>query len=294
TVALVGESGSGKSVTSLSIMQLLPRDAARITGQVRFRGTDLLALSPRQMNAIRGNDIAMIFQEPMTSLNPVMTVGAQIAEVLMTHKGIGHAEALDRAATMLERVRIPSARRRAGDFPHEFSGGMRQRVMIAIALACNPTLLIADEPTTALDVTVQAQVMDLLKDIQREERMSMLFITHDMGVVAEMADRTGVMYQGDIVETGPTTQVFEAPQRPYTRALLSAIPRLGAMAGTDRPMRFPVVDKETGQSDVPVAVGDTVRTDLPPVLTAERVVTRFDLRSPLLRRVVSRVHAVED
>ncbi len=294
TVALVGESGSGKSVTSLSIMQLLPRDAARITGQVRFRGTDLLALSPRQMNAIRGNDIAMIFQEPMTSLNPVMTVGAQIAEVLMTHKGIGHAEALDRAATMLERVRIPSARRRVGDFPHEFSGGMRQRVMIAIALACNPTLLIADEPTTALDVTVQAQVMDLLKDIQREERMSMLFITHDMGVVAEMADRTVVMYQGDIVETGPTTQVFEAPQRPYTRALLSAIPRLGAMAGTDRPMRFPVVDKETGQSDVPVAVGDTVRTDLPPVLTAERVVTRFDLRSPLLRRVVSRVHAVED
>src|SRR5690606_40727344 len=197
TVALVGESGSGKSVTSLSIMQLLPRDAARITGQVRFRGTDLLALSPRQMNAIRGNDIAMIFQEPMTSLNPVMTVGAQIAEVLMTHKGIGHAEALDRAATMLERVRIPSARRRAGDFPHEFSGGMRQRVMIAIALACNPTLLIADEPTTALDVTVQVQVMDLLKDIQREERMSMLFITHDMGVVARSEEHTSELQSSE-------------------------------------------------------------------------------------------------
>ena len=294
TVALVGESGSGKSVTSLSIMQLLPRDGARITGSVRFKGTDLLSLSPRRMNEIRGNDIAMIFQEPMTSLNPVMTVGDQIAEVLMAHKGLGHADALNHAATMLERVRIPSARRRVRDYPHEFSGGMRQRVMIAIALSCSPTLLIADEPTTALDVTVQAQVMDLLKDIQREERMSMLFITHDMGVVAEMADRTMVMYQGDIVESGPTVQVFEAPAQPYTRALLSAIPRLGAMAGTDRPMRFPVVDKRTGESDVPVAVADTVRMDLPPVLEAQGVVTRFDLRSQLLRRVVARVHAVED
>lgn len=294
TVAIVGESGSGKSVTSLSIMQLLPPDTSRIQGQVNFGGTDLLKLSPREMNAIRGNDIGMIFQEPMTSLNPVMTVGDQIAEVLMAHRGLGHAEALKYATAMLERVRIPSARNRVKDFPHEFSGGMRQRVMIAIALACNPTLLIADEPTTALDVTVQAQVIDLIREIQREQRMSVLFITHDMGVVAEMADRTVVMYNGEIVEAGPTVDVFDHPKRPYTRALLSAIPRLGSMAGTDRPMRFPVVNKETGESDTPRAVPNTVRTDLEPVLTARNVVVRFNLRSQLLRRVVARVHAVEN
>jgi len=294
TVAIVGESGSGKSVTSLSIMRLIPTDIGRVSGNIRLGRHDMLRLTRKQLQQVRGNDVAMIFQEPMTSLNPVMTVGEQIAETLIAHKGITSEQATAEAVRLLERVRIPGARERLKHFPHEFSGGMRQRVMIAIALACKPQLLIADEPTTALDVTVQAQVLELIKEIQDEEQMSVLFITHDMGVVAEIADRTIVMYNGDLIETGTTEAIFSAPTQPYTRALLSAVPRLGSMSGHHKPMRFPVVDKKTGDVDTPKEVGDTVRTDVPPVLTVKNLVTRFDIRSAMLRRVVGRIHAVED
>src|ERR687894_930893 len=196
TVAIVGESGSGKSVTALSILRLLPLDTSRITGRVILKGRDLLGLPNAEMRRVRGDDIAMIFQEPMTSLNPVLTIGFQIAEALMLHRRLSRAEADAETVRLLEKVRIPNAGARLHDYPHRFSGGMRQRVMIAMALACRPQLLIADEPTTALDVTIQAQILDLIKSLQEEEGMSVLFITHDMGVVAEIADRTEVMNDG--------------------------------------------------------------------------------------------------
>ena len=204
TVAIVGESGSGKSVTALSIMRLLPRDTSRVTGRVILKGRDLLGLPNAEMRRVRGDDIAMIFQEPMTSLNPVLTIGFQIAEALMLHRRLSRTQADAETVRLLEKVRIPNARARLDDYPHRFSGGMRQRVMIAMALACRPKLLIADEPTTALDVTIQAQILDLIKSLQDEEGMSVLFITHDMGVVAEIADRTVVMLDGEAVESGPT------------------------------------------------------------------------------------------
>ena len=234
TLALVGESGSGKSVTSLSIMRLIPTPPGEIAaGQVRFRGRDgqvrdLLALSERQMRRVRGNEIGMIFQEPMSSLNPLLDVGEQIAEVLRLHRGLGRAAARQQAGAMLERVHIPDARRRLSDYPHQMSGGMRQRVMIAIALACHPALLIADEPTTALDVTIQAQVLQLLRELQAELGMGILFVTHDLGVVAEIADRVAVMYAGRIVEQGDVRDLFAAPLHPYTQALLHSIPSSGA------------------------------------------------------------------
>jgi peptide/nickel transport system ATP-binding protein len=293
TVALVGESGSGKSVSALSILRLLPRDASRIGGRVRFEGRELLAAPEAEMRRVRGDSIAMIFQEPMTSLNPVLTIGFQIAEALIRHRGLSRSAAEAEALRLLDKVRIPAARSRLHEYPHRFSGGMRQRVMIAMALACRPKLLIADEPTTALDVTIQAQILDLIKSLQDEEGMSVLFITHDMGVVAEIADRTVVMYRGRAVEAGPTARIFDAPAEPYTRALLAAVPRLGTMAGRPRPMRFPVVDRATGLAAPTPETPDTVRAAERPVLEVRDLTTRFDIRSGILGRVTGRVHAVE-
>ncbi|WP_345822614.1 ABC transporter ATP-binding protein [Methylobacterium fujisawaense] len=293
TVALVGESGSGKSVSALSILRLLPRDASRIGGSVRFGGRELLTAPEAEMRRVRGDSIAMIFQEPMTSLNPVLTIGFQIAEALIRHRGLSRSAAEAEALRLLDKVRIPAARSRLHEYPHRFSGGMRQRVMIAMALACRPKLLIADEPTTALDVTIQAQILDLIKSLQDEEGMSVLFITHDMGVVAEIADRTVVMYRGRAVEAGPTARIFDAPAEPYTRALLAAVPRLGAMAGRARPMRFPVVDRATGLAAPTPETPDTVRAAERPVLEVRDLTARFDIRSGLLGRVTGRVHAVE-
>ncbi len=227
TLAIVGESGSGKSVTSLSIMRLVPSPPGKITaGSVMFRGRDLLRLPERAMRRIRGNEIGMIFQEPMSSLNPLLTVGEQIAEVARAHRGLGRAAAWRHAIDMLARVRIPDPALRAEEYPHRLSGGMRQRVMIAMALACHPSLLIADEPTTALDVTIQAQILDLMRGLQAELAMSVLFITHNLGVVAEIADRVAVMYAGRIVEQGTVSAVFARPLHPYTIALLASIPHV--------------------------------------------------------------------
>ena len=212
TVAIVGESGSGKSVTAMSIMRLLPERTSRVTGTIRLGDTDLLSLPETQMQDIRGNDIAMIFQEPMTSLNPVLTVGRQIAEAIIRHRSVSKAQARVETVRLLERVRIPAAASRFDEYPHQLSGGMLQRVMIAMALACRPRLLIADEPTTALDVTVQAEILQLIKVLQDEENMAVLFITHDMGVVAEIADRTVVMFRSRALETGATEQIFARPR----------------------------------------------------------------------------------
>ena len=294
TVAVVGESGSGKSVTALSIMRLTPPGSSRIEGSVRLGGRELLDLPDAAMCKVRGGEIAMIFQEPMTSLNPVLTIGFQIAETLILHRGLSRAEAEAETVRLLDKVRIPAARSRLHDYPHRFSGGMRQRVMIAMALACRPKLLIADEPTTALDVTIQAQILELIKLLQQDEGMSVLFITHDMGVVAEIADRTVVMYNGEEVETGATETIFASPRKPYTKALLSAVPRLGSMRGRARPMRFPVVDRSTGASDVPREVPDTVKAAERPVLEVAGLTTRFEIRSGLIASVRGRVHAVEN
>jgi oligopeptide/dipeptide ABC transporter ATP-binding protein len=229
TLAIVGESGSGKSVTSLSIMRLLPKKIGQISrGEIRLRGKDLAKLSEKEMRAIRGNDIGMIFQEPMTSLNPVHTIGQQIAEVVIEHQKLSKAEANKRAIEMLQIVGIPEPARRAAQFPHEMSGGMRQRAMIAMALACEPSVLIADEPTTALDVTIQAQILDLMRNLQERLGMAIVFITHDLGVVAEMAQRVVVMYAGQVVETGTVEELFSQPLMPYTAGLMQSIPRMGA------------------------------------------------------------------
>lgn len=226
TLALVGESGCGKSVTALSILRLVPEPPARIRGRIDFRGRDLLALSPAEVRDVRGKDISMIFQEPMTSLNPAYTVGDQISEAVMAHGRVKKKAAWERAVEMLGLVGIPSAAQRAGEYPHQMSGGMRQRVMIAMALACNPKLLLADEPTTALDVTIQAQILDLIRKLVRELDTALILITHDLGVVAEMAQRMAVMYAGRIVEEGTVEAVFAAPCHPYTRGLMDSIPRL--------------------------------------------------------------------
>ncbi|WP_375449861.1 ABC transporter ATP-binding protein [uncultured Devosia sp.] len=228
TLAIVGESGSGKSVTSLSIMRLLPKKVGRISrGTIRLRGKDMVGLSEREMRAIRGNDIGMIFQEPMTSLNPVHTIGTQIAEVVVQHDKLNKKAAHQRAIEMLELVGIPEPARRADQYPHQMSGGMRQRAMIAMALACEPSVLIADEPTTALDVTIQAQILDLMRNLQARMGMAIVFITHDLGVVAEMADRVVVMYAGQVVETGTVAEIFTKPLMPYTSGLMQSIPRMG-------------------------------------------------------------------
>ena len=225
SLALVGESGSGKSITALALMGLLPEPSVTVGGgSIRFRGADLLAMPRRERRRITGREIAMVFQEPMTSLNPVMRAGDQIVEMIRTHERVGRRAAMARAAELLAAVRMPEPAARLRAWPHQLSGGQRQRVMIAIALACRPKLLIADEPTTALDVTVQAQILSLLRDLQREMNMAMLFITHDLGVVANIADRVAVMYCGRIVETGPVRDIFRTPSHPYTRGLLDCIP----------------------------------------------------------------------
>ncbi|HKF64070.1 MAG TPA: ABC transporter ATP-binding protein, partial [Dongiaceae bacterium] len=294
TVALVGESGSGKSVTALSIMRLLPKGASRIEGRILLGGRDVLSLSRAEMQQVRGNDCAMIFQEPMTSLNPVFTIGRQISEALVVHRGLGQDQARAETIRLLERVRIPNAASRFAEYPHQFSGGMRQRVMIAIALACHPKLLIADEPTTALDVTIQGQILDLIKSLQQEEGMSVLFITHDMGVVAEIADRTIVMYRGEAVEAGSTEQIFMHGRHPYTRALLSAVPRLGSMAERSWPVRFPVIDMATGTRSEPGEVAGTVESAEAPVLEVRNLRKYFDIYSGVFGRKTGAIHAVED
>jgi len=237
TLAIVGESGSGKSMTALSVLGLLPAKGARIgAGQVMFEGQDLARLSERQMRRIRGNRIAMVFQEPMTSLNPTMRVGEQIGESLRAHKGVSRAEARRQAVQLLLQVGIPSAQTRLDDYPHQFSGGMRQRVMIAMAIACQPTLLLADEPTTALDVTIQAQVLAVLNELKASQGMSMVFITHNLGAVALIADRVAVMYAGEIVELAPVADLYARPVHPYTEALLAAMPRVDRVNEDLRPI----------------------------------------------------------
>jgi oligopeptide transport system ATP-binding protein len=231
TLGIVGESGCGKSVTALSLLGILPRAGRVPSGRALFDGRDLLQLSDRQLRKIRGKDIAMIFQDPMTSLNPVLTIGRQITEALETHFDMKRKEAQNRAAELLDRVGIPSAHKRIRDYPHQFSGGMRQRAMIAMALACRPKLMIADEPTTALDVTIQAQILDLLRELVAEGDAALILITHDLGVVAGMCERVNVMYAGMFMETGSATQLFANPRHPYTVGLLQSIPRLDAARG---------------------------------------------------------------
>ncbi len=309
TVAVVGESGSGKSVTALSIMRLVEHGGGSIVGGrmlfARSGGAqvDLARADNATLRAIRGAEIAMIFQEPMTSLNPVFPAGEQIAESIRLHQRKDASSARAEALRMLEQVRIPEARSVLDRYPHQLSGGMRQRVMIAMALSCKPTLLIADEPTTALDVTIQAQILTLIRMLQDEMRMAVMFITHDMGVVAEIADRVVVMYQGEKVEAGATEAVFAAPANPYTRALLAAVPRLGALQDEDAPRKFAL----PGASSVAPAAGGgdarivdaaapatrPVGSDHPPLLRVRGLTTRFDLRSGFLGRVRRRVHAVE-
>ncbi len=227
TLGVVGESGCGKSVTALTILRLIPMPPGKIvSGQIRFKGQSILDLSPREMRKIRGNQISMIFQEPMTSLNPVFTVGEQIAEVFRVHRKMSRREAWDESVRMLDLVKIPSPRRRAGEYPHQMSGGMRQRVMIAMALACDPDLLIADEPTTALDVTVQAQILNLMENLKAELNSSIIMITHDLGIIAEISDEVVVMYAGQIVEHASVHAIFESPRHPYTQGLLRSIPKI--------------------------------------------------------------------
>jgi peptide/nickel transport system ATP-binding protein len=226
TLGVVGESGCGKSVTVLAVMGLLPKQDCDVSGAIRFDGIDLLRLPDRKLRDLRGDRLAMIFQEPMTSLNPSYTIGEQIIEAIVRHRGVSRGEARGRAIEMLRRVRIPSPEERIDDYPHRLSGGMRQRAMIAIALACDPELLIADEPTTALDVTIQAQILDLMRDLKAESGAAIILITHDLGVVAEVCDEVAVMYAGQIVERAPAAALFEEPQHPYTLGLMGSIPRL--------------------------------------------------------------------
>ena len=290
TLAIVGESGSGKSVTALSITRLIDHTGGHITGgRILFtdrtgRQRDLVGETAEAMRRLRGPEMAMVFQEPMSSLNPVLRIGDQIAEAVMLHQGLGNAAALAEARRLLEHVRIPEAERQLQRYPFQLSGGMRQRVMIAMALSCRPRLLIADEPTTALDVTVQAQVLRLLRSLQREYGMALIFITHDMGVVAEMADRVLVMRDGVKVEEGDAVRLFDVPEHPYTRALLNAVPVLGSLAGQALPAPFP----EEGRAVLPQA---TVRPDLPPVLDVTGLTTRFEVRRWF--RLAGRIHAVE-
>jgi len=300
TLAIVGESGSGKSVTSQTIMRLADMSGATYSsGRILFNtdnGTsDLLSLSQQEMRRIRGNDIAMIFQEPMTSLNPVYTIGDQICEAIQLHEGKSKALALQDSQRLLEMVRLPNADQMLKRYPHQLSGGMRQRVMIAMALACKPKLLIADEPTTALDVTIQAQILAIIADLQKELDMAVIFITHDMGVVAEIADDAVVMWKGKKVEEGSVKSLFESPKHPYTQTLLAAVPKLGSMTGLQYPKRFPVTIME---DDKHLIVGeeveqDTAKYDEPPLLKVEDIEVRFDIAKRLFKGVTHRIHAVE-
>jgi len=296
TLAIVGESGSGKSVTSLALMRLVEQGGGKISqGEMQLRRrngeiVDLMNATQPAMRNLRGADMAMIFQEPMTSLNPVFPVGEQIAESIRLHQNKDHRAARAEALRMLDLVRIPEARNILDSYPHQLSGGMRQRVMIAMALSCKPALLIADEPTTALDVTIQAQILQLIRVLQKEMQMGVIFITHDMGVVAEIADRVLVMHQGNSVETGEVNAIFRSPQAPYTQTLLAAVPKLGSMAGKPLPARFPA---PTQQESDPELIQNTLTPGVPPILQVRDLVTRFDLRSGIFNRVTRRVHAVE-
>ncbi|MEZ0168618.1 dipeptide ABC transporter ATP-binding protein [Microvirga sp. TS319] len=295
TLAIVGESGSGKSVTSLSAMRLADMMGAKfVGGRILFDGTDLLKASQKEMRSIRGKEIAMIFQEPMTSLNPVFTIGDQICEVLMLHEKMGKASAMAEARRLLDMVRLPDSAALLGRYPHQLSGGMRQRVMIAMALACRPKLLIADEPTTALDVTIQAQILNIMRDLQTTLGMGMVFITHDMGVVAEMADDVVVMWKGRKVEEGPVGEIFANPRHAYTQTLLSAVPRLGSMAGEEFPKRMPLTVLQNGE---PTMVGEervqnTAKYDEKPLLSVKDLFVRFDIRKTILGKVTHRLSAV--
>ncbi|ALV59467.1 MULTISPECIES: dipeptide ABC transporter ATP-binding protein [Burkholderia] len=307
TLAIVGESGSGKSVTSLALMRLVEHGGGEITsGRIAFRRrggalVDLAQASAATMRGIRGADIAMIFQEPMTSLNPVFTVGDQISEAIALHQSKGTAEARAEALRLLDLVRIPEARRVFARYPHQLSGGMRQRVMIAMALSCRPALLIADEPTTALDVTIQAQILQLVRGLQDEMNMGVIFITHDMGVVAEVADRVLVMYRGEKVEEGESDRIFATPAHRYTRALLAAVPRLGSMQGTDAPEKFPLLKVDGTSATAPAPTTAPAANDAqppvdhaaPPILRVRDLVTRFPVKSGVFGRVSQYVHAVE-
>jgi glutathione transport system ATP-binding protein len=300
TVAIVGESGSGKSVTSLSIMRLADMLGANYpTGRVLFQTSggeaDLLKLDQKRMRGIRGKEISMIFQEPMTSLNPVFTIGDQVAEILKLHEGKSNSAALAEAKRLLDMVRLPDAAELLTRYPHQLSGGMRQRVMIAMALACRPRLLIADEPTTALDVTIQAQILNILRDLQKELGAAVIFITHDMGVVAEMADDVVVMWKGKAVEKGKALDIFEKPTNAYTRTLLAAVPKLGSMTGEEFPKRLPLTVLENGEPTLSGVerIQDTARYDADPLLSVRDLVVRFDIRKGLFSKVTHRVHAVE-
>lgn len=286
TLAIVGESGSGKSVTSLSIMGLLPSDTGRAEGSVRLAGREILGLPDREMRRLRGADMSMVFQEPMTSLNPVYTVGEQLAEAIRAHRVLPKATARREVTQLLDAVRIPNAGQRYDEYPHQMSGGMRQRVMLAMALAANPKLLIADEPTTALDVTIQREILELIAEIQREHAMGVLFITHDMGVVAEISDRTLVMFRGDVVEEGRTEEIFAAPREDYTRRLLAAVPRLGDMAGRPSPEPF-----EQNSESQPV--GDFTVVKAHKVLDVRDLCVKFNLPSKWFKPSPGAVHAVE-
>ena len=297
TLALVGESGSGKTVTSLSVMRLVEHGGGKIVnGSIKLRCRDGRVVDLRHANKselqhLRGSEVAMIFQEPMTSLNPVFTVGAQIAESLILHRGMDEKEALKEAVHLLELVRIPDAERISLRFPHQLSGGMRQRVMIAMALACKPQLLIADEPTTALDVTVQAQILALISELQKEIGMAVLFITHDMGVVAQIADRVAVMRYGEIVESGTAQAIFAHPQHPYTQALLSAVPRLGALKDIEHPCFFRLIDPDNGKVIEPPS------DKLPPpgekILEVKNLVKTFPVRTDFWGRPTYVVRACD-
>ncbi|MGP4131200.1 ABC transporter ATP-binding protein [Pantoea tagorei] len=293
-VAVVGESGSGKSVTSLAVMGLLAASARIDGGAIRFRDRtgetrDLSRLSDEQRRRLRGREMAMIFQEPMTSLNPVLRVGDQLTEALRDHRLCSGAEAQARARSLLRQVRIADVDRVMKSYPHALSGGMRQRVMIAQALACDPQLLIADEPTTALDVTVQARILHILRELQREKGMAVLFITHDMGVVAEVADRVVVMYRGNVVEQGPVEAIFAAPQHDYTRALLAAVPKPGDMREQRWPQRFPLLHSDAPEEEAHI----TARYEEKPLLDVRGLTVRFPVRSGIFSALTHRVHAVE-
>ena len=296
TVCLVGESGSGKSVTSLSLMRLVEFGGGRIAGgRLKFAPRDATAIdlaeaAPGAMRALRGNEIGMIFQEPMTSLNPVFTIERQLTDGLKVHRGLRHGEARARALELLRNVRIPEPERRLGQYPHELSGGMRQRVVIAMAMACEPRLLIADEPTTALDVTIQAEILALIDRLKRENGMAVLFITHDMAVVAQMADRVVVMYRGKIIEEGSVQDIFENPRADYTRMLLAAVPKLGEMSGTVAPEPMRTLDATSRSAGSAALKHGNPR----PLLEVRNLCTRFPVKGGVLRRTVANVHAVED
>jgi ABC-type glutathione transport system ATPase component len=294
TVCVVGESGSGKSVTSMSVMRLIDYSGGHIAkGSILFTGTngrqtDLVKTDASEMRRTRGRDIGMIFQEPMTSLNPVFTIGEQLTEGLREHEGLSKADSAKRAIELMREVRIPEPERRLGQFPHELSGGMRQRIVIAMAMACKPRLLIADEPTTALDVTIQAEILALINRLKRETGMAVMFITHDMAVVAQMADRVVVMYKGRKVEEGLVEEIFKAPKHDYTKALLAAVPRLGEMNGKASPERFRLIGVAETGANAPVLA------DARLLLDVKNLVTRFPVKKGLLRRTIANVHAVED